>query len=622
MHACYKGRSARKDPHDQIPMTGIPHDHGYNDLAMEFHQFDWSSSLKDPPNQIPMTDNIKELRTGIAHVHNNNDLGLEFYQFDTKGHLRSFNHDTDMISTGLGCKIYPEMMEFTGDRTNDTCATMETVEMSPLLAASCDGDLQAVITLLASLSCASSTDETDCVIAACARGHADVVRMLLMSETCDPSAQKNLALHLAVMYAHPEVVEILLADSRVDPSEYVYLLGLACGENHDVRWLIDFMNCSYCPLDYHIGEGDLSARAKVVMMLVSDKRVLIPSQKQTWVSQGDNVGVWRPWREESALTGTWEDTQSSLLPWAAAHGSVELVHLLLADERFSPQAALCVAAGEGHLDMVRILRADPRVEKVLKDTFFCHNSGQAMRAAAGKGHIHVVTYFMSAQEQRMSPHCVKQAIESASSGGHIDVVNVLLESESNPDASKEGYLQGAFFAAASHGQLELMVSLIARDEQLLQNGYQRALAAAAKANHPDTVHFLMKSIYARNGSDDHESFNDFLNDTFAEAASLFNVPVLKCINSNKRFYMFKSVYNKAVQHARRKLKREQDQWEMRFTRPENRHGDGSGSNGRSKWTNDDVHRWKTMKAHKLADMKKITNLLDFLKPEGSSLDLY
>ena len=285
------------------------------------------------------------------------------------------------------------------------------LEPPSLLAAAREGDLRTVTSLLEGL-CPFLDDS---MIAASARGHAGVVRLLLASPLCHPGAQNNLALQFAVMYAHPTVVAILLADSRVDPCDLVYLLGLAIGENHDILTLMEMTRQnSECDLsEYYFGEGSAGMRMEVVAMLISDKRVLLPSDGIVWVplDRPENGGTWTPWRE---VYQGWSNTKETLLAWAAEQGSLELVRALLTDGRFSPQGALRVAARDGDVEMCRTLMADSRVEAM-----------SAMSVAAGNGRLYVVSYFM-ALAQKPTRATLHDAVKEAASGGHADVVRFLL----------------------------------------------------------------------------------------------------------------------------------------------------------------------------------------------------
>ena len=435
----------------------------------------------------------------------------------------------------------------------------------PLLLASCEGDLTAVIALLASFKIRGDcSGEIDCLVAACARGHVNIVNALLLSETCDPSAHKNLALQLAVMYAHPAVVEMLLKDSRVDPSEFVYLIELACGENHDIDWFVRFLTDYEVPgkpdstplrlLDsesYHLTEGGVDAQIQVVTMLIQDNRVLFPEEKEAWIVLYYDVGEWRPWREKY---NGWRCTQDTLLPWAVKQGSVELVRLLLDDKRACPKEALGVAAENGHLEMVRMFMADPRIEKELRDTYFCKNTSKAMSRAAHSGHLDVVSYFMT-QDQKVSQLDVQAAIANAAAMGHVDVLNYLFQDKLYhlPSAHRQNvFLQTAFLAAAKGGQLELMKTFIASDGGVLLPGYEAAISAAAKAGNVDVVGFLTRAVFADTvvepGQDDISDgrFNWFLNDTFNDVAAHGRLEMLKRIMADKQFFLFPAVHNKVL----------------------------------------------------------------------------
>jgi len=456
----------------------------------------------------------------------------------------------------------------------------------------------------------------DRMIAACARGHVDIVEELLMSKACDPSAHNNLALQFAVMYAHPEVVAILLGDSRVDPSDLVYLLGMASGERHNIRWVMQFLkgldkhheSDSAAKLldcdDYHIGEGDVVAQIKVIVMLIADTRVPFPHEKQVW-TVGQDFGP-RP----GPGVESWSDTRMTLLPWALEHGSPELVRVLLADKRACPKQALVIAAKTGDMAMVRLFMADPRIEKVPKDSYFCDNTALAMIGAARNGQLSVVTYFMT-QQQKVMPDSVKSAIAEAAAKGHEDVVHFLLQDNAN--AFTEGYLGAAFVAAASCGKVDMMKSFIARDEHLLERGYEAALDLAAAGGHAETVTFVLDAFLASrgaviSGTDDDNPLNWMLNDTFAKAARLGNIAVLRCMMANNVFFMFKSVHTKVMKLATRQLLDARNDWELKITKEEAR-----GKKRKWKWNDADERWWDNFKAIKKVDLKKLEDLVAYLE---------
>jgi len=226
------------------------------------------------------------------------------------------------------------------------------------------------------------------------------------------------------------VVAILLEDSRVDPRDIVHILGLATGECQGVFGLLDWLvhhkyhnkSDNIIKLvkrgEYHFGEGNMSARVKIVTMLISDKRIAIPSDRQVWVpwDRPEN-GTWRPWDETHR---GWSDTQNTLLPWAAARGATELVRLLLLDKRFCPKKALGIAARDGHLELVRMFMTDSRIET--------DDTSNAICLAAGNGKLHVVCFFMT-QEQKVTPDALRDAVKLATANGHTYVLNVLLYSD-------------------------------------------------------------------------------------------------------------------------------------------------------------------------------------------------
>eukprot|EP01118_Nematostelium_gracile_P008572 TRINITY_DN2838_c0_g1_i1.p2 TRINITY_DN2838_c0_g1~~TRINITY_DN2838_c0_g1_i1.p2 ORF type:complete len:323 (-),score=81.90 TRINITY_DN2838_c0_g1_i1:33-1001(-) len=113
---------------------------------------------------------------------------------------------------------------------------------------------------------------------------------------------------------------------------------------------------------------------------------------------------------------------NALLVWACSHGHMELVEILLQDERVSPSGfPFIVAAEHGRMDIVEKLIQDKRVDPTVD-----HN--QALQRAAKNGHLQIVDRLL--QDKRVDPTSRRNlAIRWASQKVHIDVINRLLEDD-------------------------------------------------------------------------------------------------------------------------------------------------------------------------------------------------
>jgi hypothetical protein len=144
--------------------------------------------------------------------------------------------------------------------------------------------------------------------------------------------------------------------------------------------------------------------------------------------------------------------------WASENGHVEVVKLLLSDERVDPSDngnyAIRWASSNGHVKVVRLLLSDERVDP-------SDNENIAIRMASFYGHIEVVRLLLS--DERVDPSADDNyAIRLASSNGHIEVVRLLLSDE-RVDPSDDD--NRAIQWASEKGHIEV-VKLLSSDERV------------------------------------------------------------------------------------------------------------------------------------------------------------
>lgn len=106
---------------------------------------------------------------------------------------------------------------------------------------------------------------------------------------------------------------------------------------------------------------------------------------------------------------------------AAGYGHLEVVRLLLQDERVDPSAdndkAIVLAAQGGYLEIVRLLLSDSRVNPGV-------SVNEPIRWAAMNGHLEVVRLLL--QDDRVDPTADDNyAIRGAAENGHTEVVQLL-----------------------------------------------------------------------------------------------------------------------------------------------------------------------------------------------------
>jgi ankyrin repeat protein len=168
---------------------------------------------------------------------------------------------------------------------------------------------------------------------------------------------------------------------------------------------------------------------------------------------------------------------------AARKGQVNVMRLLLADTRVNPAAmhnlAITQAAESGQLEAVRVLLADKRVDPT-------DRNDNAFRGAAHFGHPEVVRLLLS--DPRVNPTAYNNhAIILAAGAGHHEVVRLLLADERvNPAANNNEAIK----RAAQNGHLEVVRLLLAdaRVNPAADNNF--ALERAIEYNRQDVVDLL------------------------------------------------------------------------------------------------------------------------------------
>ncbi|KNC47162.1 ankyrin domain-containing protein [Thecamonas trahens ATCC 50062] len=175
-------------------------------------------------------------------------------------------------------------------------------------------------------------------------GHADVVALLLADDRIDPARHHSAALGSAAEHGHLPVVELLLADGRADPS---------ARDNFAIRWACE------------------AGASGVVEALLRDPRTdpnvddLAPL---SIAAERGHAPIVRMLLEHRPPVSVRADSDFALLS-AAAAGHVDVIRLLLADARVDPSvrndAALRRAMHNGHVAVVRELVADERVDAAL-----------------------------------------------------------------------------------------------------------------------------------------------------------------------------------------------------------------------------------------------------------------
>ena len=170
---------------------------------------------------------------------------------------------------------------------------------------------------------------------------------------------------------------------------------------------------------------------------------------------------------------------------ASANGQIDVVRLLLQDERVDPSAefnyAIRFASANGQIDVVRLLLQDERVDPSAENNY-------AIGIASANGHADIVRLLL--HDERVDPSAENNyAIKFASANGRIDVVRLLLQDERVDPSAENNY---ALRMASANGHTSV-VRLLLQDERVdpsVENNY--ALRMASRYRHADIVASLLE----------------------------------------------------------------------------------------------------------------------------------
>lgn len=361
-----------------------------------------------------------------------------------------------------------------------------------LYAAACSGHVEVVQVLLLDARVDPQANDNCAVVAAAAAGQVHVMEVFLSDTRVDEVAC-NLALQAASEKGQLPVVEMLLADVRVDPSAAHPDAAVSTGSHKTSHVRQEWLH--YIP-EWSSGMRDdtvhdealrlaaLGGHLAVVNRLLADPRVT-------------------PFSRLASLP----------LEAAVFHGHADVVRRLLADPRVQPRARqdrlLHTAAARGHIDVVRALLADGRLAFVAggdKHAQRCasvwqqiNNGGRAMpphadhlpiAAAAEAGHLDIVELLLA--DPRLSPaDCGNHALALATASGHQAVAVRLLR---DPRVQRLRDKSAMLLAAASLGKVHLLSKLLALPAvNLARDAVFNAVKAAAAAGHLGALQLLMAS---------------------------------------------------------------------------------------------------------------------------------
>ena len=393
--------------------------------------------------------------------------------------------------------------------------TKSTDERSPLLVASCLGELTTVTKLVKAGADVRATDAegSTCLIFAAFFGHTDVVRYLVSLPEVDlnhQSSKNDTALHLAVQKKHSDVVQVLIdagADIETKNDDGCSPLHVASrsGEPATVKMLVktgadvratdDEGNACLIFAAY---QGHTSTVRYLVCLPEVDlnHQGVYNSTALHLAVQEKHADVVQVLIDAGADIVTKNDKGHSPLFVASISGELTIVTKLVeagADVRATDDernTSLILAACFGHTDIVRYLAGLPEVDLNCKGVY---NSTASHVAVDGK-HADVVQVLIDAgadietkNDEGRSP------LLAASLSGEFTIVTKLVEAGADVrDTDAEG--NTCLTLAACFGHTDVVRYLVSLPEVDLNHRSSKNLTAlhlAVQEKHSDVVQVLI-----------------------------------------------------------------------------------------------------------------------------------
>ncbi|WP_372353787.1 ankyrin repeat domain-containing protein [Xanthomonas axonopodis pv. maculifoliigardeniae] len=204
------------------------------------------------------------------------------------------------------------------------------------------------------------------------------------------------------------------------------------------------------------------------------------------------------------LKPSWENEP---LKTAAKLGKAGLVKKLIPLCDATDDAALCVAARQGHVECVKLL---------LKDCNPLQGDSQALYEAASHGNADVVFQLILCSDAKARD---SRALIAACREGHLDVVKHLL-----PYSSKIQCAQQGFAAAAENNHAEVIEFLIEASLPDPEDTYTLGLNVAAEQGYEQLVRTILWAI-VRTG----HAPRDFGRKAMLAAATAGNASIVKSV---------------------------------------------------------------------------------------------
>ena len=207
---------------------------------------------------------------------------------------------------------------------------------------------------------------------------------------------------------------------------------------------------SYDNIDYAIDDAVRNGQIEIVRLLLQDERFYPGYEDGLAIRsaiQYDHIEIVKLLLNDPRVD-TWGSFRESI-----KYNRIEIFKLLLADDRVDPadddNRAIIYAAEKGRVKGFKLLLADYRV-----DPSDLNNA--AIRLASGNGHPEIVKLLLA--DQRVNPAADDNyAIIFASENGHVEIVKLLLEDgRADPSASNNQAIKLAY----QHNHFEVVKLLL------------------------------------------------------------------------------------------------------------------------------------------------------------------
>ncbi len=284
----------------------------------------------------------------------------------------------------------------------------------------------------------SSVEYNYAFIIASEKGYTEIVKLLLKHPKVNPSINNNYAILLASQNEHLDVVKLLLQDKRVrrklSDEKIKKYENQTKGLNESIRDL-------------------MKPKSEEEILKSLDNLSLVELLKKSCQS-GYVSGV--KLALERGVDPSINDNFA--IEYASKNGHLEIVKLLLQDERVDPSDhnnyAIRLALQNGHTEIVKLLLQDKRVDPSVDNNY-------VIRIASLNGYVEIVKLLL--QDERVDPSVDNNlTIEFASQNGHTEIVKLLLQ---DPRVDPTADSNSAINVASQNGHIEI-VKLLLQDERV------------------------------------------------------------------------------------------------------------------------------------------------------------